>query len=796
MTGRRRKSSTYQSRADRPGVWFVIVVVLTGVTMAIAVEGLYRPWRVDGSKAKAAYALAVWLGGAAVAAFIVSGAYSLRRRAMQERWRGSLRAWLHSHVAIGTIFGVAVGMHIGSVPVAWSVWTAGTLALIGSTALIVSGVIWRIAYGTVPPQVARRVGTLSPADLARDIERVHSQIEMLAAGRDGPFLDKVQSIVAGRPIGSTGNSARIDLSDAAALVQIRLLREELAALHARERQQRSLRRALQGWRLAHVPIAFATTVAIGWHVVSVTRLAARTSSPTLDRVTDFPASADCGRCHQTIHDQWLAAAHGHTQLKPVVLAQTNMFVAQLAKEGNPLPPSNDTLAVPAMFCNNCHAPIAAQLTGRAELPIDPDFGHAERRHPVLDDGIACVACHAPHEAPQQAQGVADDFFRKLARAGSLDPADLGYVGRMYAGKPRGDVSVPYHDSGSGFMTDPVETSRLCGACHSVHLDLDNRPPADDPEEDVVLQRTYTEWAEHNAAQGGPGCTECHMTPLTGLVADVSPFLRPSTPRSYAGHTFHVPIEGAAQLAVGVAVDPSTEDSPRLVANVTVTNVQGGHNFPTGFRFAREFWLEVSASTESGEPVCLAPEPVTGAPSPCASGNVATAGSDLLVCEVEEVLAALAKAGRPATLGGNDYPAIRMAAPQPLSDCDPWLTSFRPHLTDGDPDRDGIFGEVAFQSLRAGIVKDPLRVADQREVRALAPGESRVFRYDFDALSHGGKPVVVKAVLHYRRFPPHFLRALGEPVNYFPSGSSAESEIAKLTITVVDEVLSEAVRVPR
>ena len=64
---------------------------------------------------------------------------------------------------------------------------------------------------------------------------------------------------------------------------------------------------------------------------------------------------------------------------------------------------------------------------------------------------------------------------------------------------------------------------------------------------------------------------------------------------------------------------------------------------------------------------------------------------------------------------------------PLDDCDPWLANFQKILTDGDPDDDGTFIEVPYQSLHPDIVKLQTRVADQQAMAPLKPYDDRFTR---------------------------------------------------------------------
>ena len=55
----------------------------------------------------------------------------------------------------------------------------------------------------------------------------------------------------------------------------------------------------------------------------------------------------------------------------------------------------------------------------------------------------------------------------------------------------------------------------------------------------------------------------------------------------------------------IVVDDTDAADGFLTVSVEVHNNLLAHAFPTGFAFARQFWLEVSAETDGGDEICLA-----------------------------------------------------------------------------------------------------------------------------------------------------------------------------------------------
>ena len=235
------------------------------------------------------------------------------------------------------------------------------------------------------------------------------------------------------------------------------------------------------------------------------------------------------------------------------------------------------------------------------------------------------------------------------------------------------------------------------------------------------------------------------------------------------------LESAVTLEV---VDKGVNANNQDVQSVVVQNNLLGHNFPTGFAFARQFWLEVTAKTADGQEVCLV-KPSSGIDTPCSSGVVESAQDELRQCDPVSIQQALAadptlngQPVDPATVGNLD---IKFSAAFPANDCDPWLTNYQKILTDGDPQQTGTFTEVAYQSFLPDIVKLRTRVATQQVMRTLDPirevegadgqledRSSDSYDYTFDTASlPPGTKIVVTAKLRFRHLPPYFVRGLAE-----------------------------------
>jgi hypothetical protein len=359
-----------------------------------------------------------------------------------------------------------------------------------------------------------------------------------------------------------------------------------------------------------------------------------------------------------------------------------------------------------------------------------------------------------------------------------------------------------------------------------------------------------------------GCSDCHMPleskdrPTSGVV-DHAPGLLPIPDREYHTHTFvgvdydldpakydepglpanaidkvlaerEALVRSAVALQVDVAKDANGQPTTLFAANAPALANQNGqpgklvtygvqvrnnllaHTFPTGFAFARQFWLEVSATTKDGEPVCLSSpfvDPQGSAPvaTPCASGvlgidtstsadeaikkaqdgpSSADVATDLRQCDTAAVAGALGfnvdtlkqTKGTDAA-SGITIPNLDVAFtnPFPVDDCDPWLSNFQKILTDGDPGQTGTKKEVAFQSFVPNLVQIRGRVATGELMKDLQPvrldpatGERQdtgTFNYTFfvpDSLNIASPDdIVVTAKMRVRHLPPYFVEGLAQ-----------------------------------
>jgi hypothetical protein len=473
----------------------------------------------------------------------------------------------------------------------------------------------------------------------------------------------------------------------------------------------------------------------------------------------------------------------------------------------------------------------------------------------------CGACHNV-KADLQGDGLATD-----PAADPTDPnaAQTNFGGDDTSGVPITDsATAADHDQNNNLQLDENEVDAtkdvVLQTTYDEWQDYVAFFDAKDGFKDRYSTSNLNEFA--NPLDSPLGCSDCHMPleskdhPTSGVV-DHAPGFLPIPNREYHTHIFvgvdydldstkydapglpdnaldrvlaerEALVRSAIALQVDVAKDANGQPTTLFAANAPALATQNGqpgklvtytvqvrnnllaHTFPTGFAFARQFWLEVSATTKDGTPVCLSSPFVDaqgGLPvaTPCASGVLgadtstsadeaikkATDGPsatdvelDLRQCDSSAVAKALGfdvetlkKNKGTDAASGITIPNLDVSftKPFPADDCDPWLSNFQKILTDGDPDQVGTKKEVAFQSFVPNLVQIRGRVATGELMKDLQPvrldattGERQdtgTFDYTFfvpDSLNIDSPgDIVVSAKMRVRHLPPYFVEGLAQ-----------------------------------
>lgn len=789
---------------------FVVLVVLVLAASFFGIRALQAPEPSSGST----FMLIVLLGFVTLALILTTFFYSARKRLLQERVGGTMLAWLKSHVWLGVVALVAAFAHAFLFPFSTSL-TSGKVTTIILVLVVVSGALWRLVYGRVPGRVPGEVGNLSVTDTRHRLEDLRVEIDKVRVGKSQAFQAAVDDLANRRRSMAeiehflTG----LEATESLAWDRAKLLAERLERETVREARQRKLSKLMQGWRAVHLPLAALLLVAVAFHLYDVFNVGRAFADEPQKR---FAGAEDCTTCHQTIVDEWKLSMHRNAQTSTITRAQSPVTL-------NEQPDFEKA-------CVNCHGPIGVKFTQTAIFPLfEPDpIGNPEG---VLEEGVNCVICHARGKPPHEIEGADDNFA--IGERGQLS------FGTMFGPPLKNPDTIPNstHDVATGFMDNEINSSQMCSACHNVVVDIKGQPlPGDkrntepaqnsgdsdgddvldenekDVEGDLILQTTYNEWEDYVVKEGNDAlsCVECHMPALKGPIVDEGPPALGNAERPRNLHTFvgvdydmnadYYTAAGMPENAMETVLEEREEllkSTVDMSVEVSQPNAQGqvtatvkldnltGHDFPSGFAFARQWWIEISAKGPNGDEVCLADAatPEGTVESPCSSGVVKSTTQELKQCDTANSSLDNSDAFEVANLNGDVD--LNPASVAPLDDCDPWLVNLQKILTDADANDDGTAREVSFQSLLPNIVRQrkrfvPFADGTQQILASFPATESEVYDYVFNA---EGQDIDVTATLRMRHLPVYFVKSF-DKFDSFAEGITARKLLENMTIVDV------------
>jgi len=722
---------------ERMSVWLLIGLVLCGSIIAAGVlvlNGTIPDPRGNVLRGYTVTGLA--LGVLSTVLGYIAFYYVFRKR--KTRGSGTMMTWLWIHITCSFVALVAAIVHAGFGSLSITTPSTGKLALLLFLLLTLSGIVWRLYYRFVPARAAPKIGNYSRASSAQRAEEQRVELEKLAAGKS-PALRALKERLLNAVMGQAelAHAAQQIPGDEQPLLQ---RMSTLAASHHRALKRQKLQdkysRKLQRWRILHVPLALLMPLLIAVHVVAALRVPARVLNPQklpAPELGGFVPSKECKTCHTEIYKQWKRSMHSHALKSPVMIAQSNQVTREVLDDIDDPDPK--------LVCLNCHAPVAVLLTGRkqTELPFEKDGFDSD----LLNEGIGCTTCH-------QFVGAS-----KTSRAGLTEwQDDLDTVGDTYYGPFDDAVGNAYHRSEQAVLFDE-EPSDLCRNCHEVTYDLDGDGKIIKGN-DLVLQRTATEWDEYRAKGGVGTCVSCHM-PVVPDKDDVAEGALlwaeqdgPAPERvvhdhSFVGVDYPIDQDEDKQRDKREALLQSAGFIKAKLADgkltVSITNAGCGHNLPTGFAFARQMWLEVKGKNAAGKTVFR-------------SGVLKNATKDL--CDANTMSEKL--------MG----PLVKGCKKGP----DEQLVNFQQKLLDTveiDEDKNGKklkdknkefvlratkgAQESAIQHLTAGVITRT-RPSDGKKIAPIPPGDTRSFDYQ---LPEGIERAKVR--LLFRSLPPYWLRAI-------------------------------------
>lgn len=271
----------------------------------------------------------------------------------------------------------------------------------------------------------------------------------------------------------------------------------------------------------------------------------------------------CQSCHPRHFQEWAGSMHAYAAEDPV-------FVAMNARG------QRETGGALGDFCVRCHAPMAVR-TGQTRDGLNLATLPAALR------GVTCYFCHqvtAVQDTHNNPLLLADD---QTMRGGIQSPRGSGGHLSAYS---------PLHDR------QKKESATLCGSCHDVVT------PAG-----VQLERTLIEWQGSLFATGEARqqltCGQCHMAGTQGPAADVagapSRLVHDHMAAAVDVALTDFPAIDAQRTAVQRELDSALQaklcvspDGGATVLDVTLDNVGGGHDFPSGASHDRRAWVELTA----------------------------------------------------------------------------------------------------------------------------------------------------------------------------------------------------------
>ena len=682
----------------------------------------------------------VVLGVVAVLLLMLDGFYAWRKRSGQEFLFGRLRSWLWLHVVIAILGFLFAGFHAG-----WHVdggigsWLMGLFSL-----TFFSGLYGWWMYLSVPRKVNKTVGNLALQATQKQLQAAEDLRERLQKNFPVSELELAQlfdpkSTVEAKPL------------------SLDKLEHTLASLKTTISQQKSFKRQLRLWLYLHIPAAILVLILLPIHLID--QIWAKdvfdfNLTQVFNKPSHYADPASCAACHQTQYDEWIGSMHAHAMASPVTELQNYLVVL---KERELLASGELKQAVVGDLCVKCHAPTG--YLGDAKNHEDVLIA-AKDRAPASRFGVSCVSCHQI-ESVKALQGETKFPYRNIRNLKIDDTA-------IMRGQNKHDIGNAAHQNRfSATISNPV----VCASCHTVAVEDPATQKAILPLQDTYTEWLT---GGKNFSWSDTHCMSCHNMPLDNIVEQVQKMQQQRLPlkqrlqrikpliqqnklsnkdtfavdpaqnydapisagvrrfqHTFTGVDYHLEsqqpfaqdeadfsknssihartnqrVDNLLKISSAIKIQTASTNS----VTVDVMNLATGHHLPAGFAFAREMWLEVSAS-------------------PSLSGD------DWVVL-----------------LGGKNQRAL--LANQALNKNEKGLKNFQAVLFNGNKGEETILQNEATAVLKG---KDAVKASFKDREKFLLPAEIRRLTLRFK--QRVAKPKRIRVRLRFRNYPIEFIEGL-------------------------------------
>jgi len=510
----------------------------------------------------------------------------------------------------------------------------------------------------------------------------------------------------------------------------------------------------------------------------------------------FSSPTQCRTCHPRQYKEWSGNMMAYSAISPTFNALESLANSFSTANGGPGFAAGPHAT--ALFCENCHNPVAAAL---GEFPTLEESNGRPMREFSSDEGLRGISCEVCH---QISGPDPDDTYLGRLGDGIANNAYILAPSHTKFGPLEDPKPNPEHDSASAVGihgdTGYLRSSEFCGTCHDVRtppgpgLTTDAR--TDEPFQ--RLENLFTEW------QNGPygpvnnevgvvvSCQDCHMDVGPPAPAGTYPegettvYPRPrhvQEREEVSTHYFtgvdialvdfpgqdrnrrdehgnvigqiqrrQILLESAATMSISAPDDVAAGGTLQLYVNVT--NSGTGHNLPSGFSQERQCWVELTVEDAAGTTIYQSGHLVDSAHPE--TGELVPDGN----FDDEDLLNFIGTID-PVTLEANvvhgpDFNR-RHEHPEVYQGIANFGNEFMRVVRDsmGNPETDPVTGELVLEEVFMPFLSD--HMDNSFSIPAL---ETEHVRYDVTVPTDGiVGPLTITSRLRFRAFPPRFLRAL-------------------------------------